>query len=180
MSKYCFVFCAAFLAVAVSCERLDHEFPIGGRDESVAPQVPPRHSAVHDTVTGPKPNVSDEKPSGVTGDVTEHVVLKPVTGIRSVRDPMEKRKHASRIANAALGQKPAKLPAVATRVGEPKKEAPAPPLELQAIQLAAKELAANLRLKDEDDPAKRAELEREMVKLREQRQTLYQPVAEGK
>lgn len=48
------------------------------------------------------------------------------------------------------------------------------------MDLAAKELAINLRLNQEQDSAKRAELEREMLELRRQRQTLYQPQVKGK
>jgi hypothetical protein len=60
-----------------------------------------------------------------------------------------------------------------------KPESP-PPLEVQAVELAAKELAVNLRLLEEEDADKRAELGREMVSLREQRRSLYQTHLEGK
>jgi len=53
------------------------------------------------------------------------------------------------------------------------------PLQMQAIELASKELAINLRLMEEEDVAKRKQLEQEMAKLREQRQSLYQTRMEG-
>lgn len=49
----------------------------------------------------------------------------------------------------------------------------------RALDLAAKELAVNLRLLEEKDAERRAELEREMVSLREQRRALYQTPGKG-
>lgn len=48
-----------------------------------------------------------------------------------------------------------------------------------AIDLVLQELALNLRLKEEQDPAKRDELQREMSKLREQRKSLYESQVQG-
>lgn len=55
------------------------------------------------------------------------------------------------------------------------KPVPPPPLEIQAMELAATELAINLRFNQEQDSTQRAEMEREIVRLRRQRQALYQP-----
>lgn len=53
-----------------------------------------------------------------------------------------------------------------------------PPPGTSSLKLTMAELAAELRLNEEQDPAKQAELEAEILKLREQRQSLYDPVVE--
>lgn len=52
-------------------------------------------------------------------------------------------------------------------------------VEALAVELAAEELAVNLRLLEEEDADNRAELEREMVSLRVQRRALFETRVEG-
>lgn len=53
-----------------------------------------------------------------------------------------------------------------------------PGVPVSPLDLTLAELAADMRLKDEQDPARRAELEAEVVKLREQLHSRYDPVVQ--
>ena len=151
MTRYCLLFCVIFLAIGVSCDQWNEKFGAGGGDESVTPDADADRNLGQEDLLVTESSNSGEEVRGDDWEVTAHVAFKPFAG------------------------KPA-------FVGEAERksiEAP-PSVETQALELATKELAINLRFMDEEDAAKRAELEQEMVKLRQQRQSLYQLHMEGK
>lgn len=173
MAKYTTSSCLVVLSLAVvSCDRMKDQFTDSNGGGSVTESN--QTSAVsqpQDLVESAASN-SDSTNSALAGSrlrrPSDHTTLKPPWPTRQEPEKDDDDHPAHAVPSRTSGMI-ASLNKPAARPRERKREHTPTALELTLM-----ELAAELRLKEELEPARRAELERELVKLRMARQQLYQ------